>query len=292
MTLDIKKLFRLALAACGMSFLPACGGGDDAGDVVVVSVGDAVLTRTQLMSALPVTASAADSAVFADEYIRGWVYRQVLLQKATLYLSNETEEIDEAVDEYRSSLIIEMYQNKLVEQKFKPDITNDDIHAYYEQMKQNFVLTDPLIKGCFAIIPSGTPDIRDFVKTLIRFDEESSLEVEEYMFHNATKYKSSFDAWLSMAAVRNFFPAGSLPEDVRSLTKVPVLKVEEGGNVYILKVTHALPAGAIAPEEFVRKDITNILVSKRKLKFLSSANKDIYEQAVKSNAIKFYDNND
>ena len=209
MALDIKKLFQLALTAVCFCILPSCGGGDDAGDVVVVSVGDVELTRTQLMSALPVMASPTDSAVFADEYIRGWVYRQVLLQKATLYLSNETEEIDEAVDEYRSSLIIEMYQNKLVEQKFKPDITNDDIHAYYEEMKQNFVLTDPLIKGCFAIIPSSTPDIKGFVKTLTRFDEESSLEVEEYMFHNATKYKSSFDAWISMAAVRNFFPAGS-----------------------------------------------------------------------------------
>lgn len=292
MALDVNKFLWLGMAALGASLSPSCGGGEEAPDVVVVSVGDAELTRTQLMSELPVMASHADSAVFADEYIRGWVYRQVLLQKATLYLSNETEEIDEAVEEYRSSLIIETYQNKLVEQKFKPNITNDDIHAYYEQMKQNFVLPDPLIKGCYAVIPANAPDLKGFVKTLTRFDEESSLEVEEYMFHNATKYESSFDAWISMAAVRNFFPAGSLPDDVRSLTQVPILKVEEGGNVFILKVTHALQAGAVAPEEFVRKDITNILVSKRKLEFLSSANKDIYEQAVKSGAIKFYENND
>ena len=106
----------------------------------MAEVGDAVLTKANLVAALPVASSAADSAVYADDFIRSWVYRQVLLQKAEIYLANETEDIEAAVEEYRSSLIIETYQNMLIDQKFVSDIKPDDVSNYYDKMKQNFVL--------------------------------------------------------------------------------------------------------------------------------------------------------
>ena len=94
------------------------------------------------------------------------------------------EDIEQSVNEYRASLIIETYQNKLVEQKFKPQITNDDIQAYYDQMKQSFTLSDPAFKGCFAVIPANSPDQKEFFKTLSNFNEESSLKIEEYLFQH------------------------------------------------------------------------------------------------------------
>ncbi len=260
------------------------------GDTPIAQVGDAVLTRTQLIAALPAIASPSDSAVFADQIIRRWVYRQVLLQKASKYLSSETDDIDAAVEEYRSSLIIETYQNKLVEQKFHPQITNDDIQAYYDKMKESFILTDAIVKGCYAVIPSQAPGLKEFLKALSQFNDESSLKVEEYMFHNASKYQSSFDAWLSLSEVRSFLPAGMLPADVRSVAKMPYLMEERDGNVYVLKVLHIMPAGEVAPVEFVRKNISDILVSKRKLEFLDKANRDIYDQATKAGSIKYFDN--
>ena len=60
-------------------------------------------------------------------------------------------------------------------------------------------------------------------------------------------------------------------------------------NDYILRVTDAYREGAVAPIEYVKKDIYNILLGKRKLEFLSSANKEIYDQAIKDNIIKYHD---
>ncbi|MBQ2321486.1 MAG: hypothetical protein II375_02885 [Bacteroidales bacterium] len=274
-------IIATALAACSDK---------QQGDTPVAQVGSATLTRTQLLSALPAVASPADSAVFADKYIRAWVHRQVLLQKASEYLSTETEDIEQSVNEYRASLIIETYQNKLVEQKFKPQITNDDIQAYYDQMKQSFTLSDPAFKGCFAVIPANSPDQKEFFKTLSNFNEESSLKIEEYLFQHASKYKSSFDTWTSVSEIRPFLPADLLPADFRAALKQPLIKTEKDGNIYILKVTQAIPAGQIAPIDFVRKTITEILVSKRKLQFLDKANADIYEQAANNGSIKYYDN--
>lgn len=285
----VSNLVAALLAAMSVS---GCGNGGVA-DAVVVSVGDATLTRAQLMSALPATVSAVDSAVLADEFIRKWTYRQVLLRKASQYLGDETAEIEDIVAEYRASLIIETYQNKLVGQKFNSDVSASEVQGYYDKMKQNFVLSDAIVKGCWAILPAHAPGIKDFLKTLSKFDEQSSLSVEEYLFRNAQKYKSSFDSWISLSEIRCFFPADFLPDNVKSLTRsMPVVKTVKDGKLMLLKVTQAIPAGEVAPVEFVRGDIASIIVGKRKLDFLNEANKDIYNNALRTGEIKFYDKND
>lgn len=288
----LRNLSNLVAALFAAISLSGCGNGGVA-DAVVVSVGDATLTRAQLMSALPATVSAVDSAVLADEFIRKWAYRQVLLRKASQYLGDETADIEDIVAEYRASLIIETYQNKLVGQKFNSEVSSSDVQDYYDKMKQNFVLSDAIVKGCWAILPADAPGIKGFMKALSKFDEQSSLSVEEYLFRNAQKYKSSFDSWISLSEIRCFFPADFLPENAKSLTRsMPIVKTSKDGKLMMLKVTQAIPAGEVAPVEFVRGDIASIIVGKRKLDFLSEANKDIYNNALRTGEIKFYDKND
>lgn len=276
-------LLALSLAACS----------DDSGPVEpVAEVGEAVLSRATLMAAIPVTVSAADSAVYADDYIRSWVYRQVLLQKAEQYLTSETEDIDAQVEEYRYSLVIEKYQNKLVEQKFVSNVKKSDVEDYYERMRQNFILREPIIKGMYAVLPVQGRELKDFLKLLSRMDEESSLKVEEYLFNHTKQYKTFFDSWATYESIRKFFPQEALPDDPRTAANSPYLIFEKGGQSFILKVTSAINAGGPAPLDFVKGDITNILISQQKLEFLSSANRELYDQAMKAGRIKFYEVND
>lgn len=254
----------------------------------VVQVGTAVLSEEQLSAALPSQLSPADSAVRADDYVRAWVRRQVLLSKAQSYLQNETNDIERAVEEYRSSLIIETYQNKLVEQKFVPNVTESDIAEYYEANKRNFKLRHPIFRGVYAVLPKGVDGLRKFKKQLESDKDESAFEVEQYLFKNSTNYKVSADAWLALPSVLKFFPSGTLADNA-DLKSGSVQVFENDSNVYAIKVIEIFKAGAQAPLDYVSKDISNILVAKRKLDFLQSANNDIYEQAVKDNIIKYFD---
>lgn len=258
----------------------------------VAQVGDAVLSKAALMSAIPVTSSPADSAVYADDYIRSWTYRQVLLQKAEQYLSSETEKIEEQVDEYRYSLVIETYQNKLVEQKFVSKVKQSDVEEYYGRMKHNFLLREPIIKGMYAVLPLQGRELKDFLKQLTRMDDESSLKVEEFLFNHTKQYKTFFDTWTSYESVRKFFPQETLPDDPKNAANSPYLLFEKDGQSFVIKVTSAINAGGQAPLDFVKGDITNILISQQKLEFLSSANRELYDQALKAGRIKFYEVND
>lgn len=284
--------FKWSALHIGLLFALTSCSEDGAGVEPVAEVGDVVLSKSSLMAAVPVASSPADSAVYADDFIRSWAYRQVLLQKAEQYLASETEEIESAVEEYRSSLIIETYQNKLVEQKFVSNVKSEDVESYYDRMKQNFVLREPIIKGMYAVIPDAGREMKDLFKLLTRMDEESSLKVEEFLFSHSKQYKTFFDSWLPYASVAKFFPQGALPDDPRTLANTPYAMFEKDGLSYIIKVTSAINAGGQAPLDFVRGDIANILTSQQKLEFLTSANRELYEQALKAGRIKFYEVND
>ncbi len=264
-----------------------------ASDKIVASVGKVNLTMAKLVSAIPpVFDSPEDSTVYVNEFIRRWAMREILFQRAASNVSTETDDIERAVNEYRQSLFIETYQNKLIEQKFSPSISEKEIEDYYNSMISNFVLREPIIKGVYAVIPEMSPDIAKFEKALIKLDDESSTEVETYLYKNSSNYKISADTWVPLSSVRKFWPANTISDNVTTLKNNRLNKLKQDGNIYILRVSEAMPAGATAPLEFVQKDIYTTLLSKKKLEFLSNANKEIYDQAIKDNIIKFYDNND
>lgn len=286
------KLYHnlLALATLSLALL-SCAEAGPASEPVA-EVGDAVLTKANLVAALPVASSAADSAVYADDFIRSWVYRQVLLQKAEIYLANETEDIEAAVEEYRSSLIIETYQNMLIDQKFVSDIKPDDVSNYYDKMKQNFVLRESIVKGMYAVFPSNNHDLKSFLRLLSRMDDESYLKVEEFLFNHTKQYKTFFDNWTPFSSVQKFFPQNSLTDALSTIASKPYVQIEQDGNIYLLKITQVAKEGVLAPLDFVKGDITNILTSQQKLEFISSANRELYDQALKAGHIKFYETND
>ena len=286
----LRRFFFVFLYSC-LTFLSACSE-TDSSDRIVVSVDDADLTVAQLVSALPVGVSSQDSAAFADDFIRTWTRRQTLLHKAKQSLSADDDDVEDAVTEYRESLIIERFQKRLIERKFISNISSDDVHDYYNSMKQNFILRDHIIKGLYAVIPVSSPDCDDFLKKLNSFKMDSSFDVEQYLYKYSSNYKLFADTWTTFSSIKKFFPANSIPEDSRSLSQSRFFKYKYDNSVYVLLVLDICPAESIAPIDFVYNDVYNIILGKRKLEFLDGVSRDIYDQAVKDNSIKFYVDND
>lgn len=255
----------------------------------VVAVGDKVLTHDMLMAAIPPNASVEDSIVLADEYIRRWVNKEVMLQKAHLNLTNEDLDIEAAVEEYRNSLIVERYQQKVVSQKFNPQITEAEIAEYYASMKDNFRLNEMITKGVFAVVPSNVKEIKDFRKMLAKYDdEENYAEMEQFMFRNAVKYEVFADKWTPFSFVKKFLPNTSPIDETKVLKKGKVFEMSDESNVYFVLVTDMCMPDDNAPIEYVNDKIYTILLNKKKIEFIRKINRELYDEALKSNTIKYY----
>ena len=255
----------------------------------IVSVGDAFLTRTDLVSVIPPMSSSEDSAIIADEYILRWVNQQVMLQKAELNLTAEELDIENSIEEYRRSLWVERYQQKMVDQKFKPTISESDIEAYYTEMRKSFKLNETIMKGVMAVIPKDAPDIKDLKKWLLFKEDEDFSNVEKYLFNFSKNYIMSSDKWVTLSSVKKFIPIDKQPTDAQ-LYQGRVFECTDDNNVYLVSVQQLIGAGEYAPLEYVYDNIKLILVNKYKIEFIKKLSSELYNEALKNNSIKYYTN--
>ncbi len=279
------KSFYILLVFLGL--LTACAKTEPV-EEVVVSVGDRVLTMDKLRSAIPSTISAEDSAAMAERIIYHWVSQQVLLQKAEFNLTENEMDIDAEVEAYRNSLLVERYQQKLIRQSFEPEITEEDISLYYDEMKQNFRLEENLVKALYAVIPKDNRELNSFRKMLQHYNDEDYAKIEKFLYKNAIAYDRNVDNWKVLSSIKVYFPENTIKNEDYVLRSRHLYEVTEGENVYFLLIFDARMADEIAPLEYVTEQIYAILLNKAKLEFLNKMKYELYENAVNSNLIKYY----
>ncbi len=280
--------FTYLLTAVMAMTLTSCELREIQRDKPVVSVGDKVLTTSQLQAKIPHNIPEKDSVEMAEKYVRSWVSRQVLLHQAEKNLADEEIDIQEEIDAYRNSLIIERYERKLTAQKFQPNVTDEDIERYYNEMGGNFRLNEDIIKCLFAILPVNTPDLKEFRKKITKMDEEEFAEIEQYLYRTAIKYSSDVDRWQPLSTIKVFFPENTIKNEVVVFSTHRLYEVSDEENVYFLLVFDWRKADDIAPIEFVSDKIYTILLNKEKMDFMKETKRELYESALRLNIVKYY----
>lgn len=276
----ISALMIITLFACNT-------GSDNPNLRPVVAVGNKQLTYGMLNKATPNHMSADDSVVFVQDYINRWIRSELLLRKAELNLSPQEKDVERLIEEYRRSLLIHHYQQKMLAQKFNPIVTDTEIQQCYEDMEDNFSLEDHIIKGIFVIVPKTAPNISTLEKLYKSDDQEDLVKLETYCFQNAKKYEIFLDHWLPMKKINI-----ALPKPVANPERIIRYKknyqISDSLNQYFLSIREYKLASELAPIEYVEDKIKAILVNKKRIEFIRQLESDLYEEGLKDKAIKFY----
>jgi len=270
------------------ALLAACGNSTDkTGDEPLVKIYDKKLTKGMVYQAVPNSLTADDSTVFAQDYVNRWIRSELLLSKAELNLTPDEKNVEHLMEEYRRSLLIHQYQQKLLEQKYSPLITSSEINTYYTEMIDNFKLSEPIIKGIFVIVPKTAPNINVLRKLYRSDNSEDIVKLEAYCFQNAKKYEVFLDHWLTMQDVNS-----NLPDNIRNaeryLRNNKHYETSDEANHYFLAIKDYKLSSDVAPLEFVEAKIKAILLNKKRLEFIRQLESDLYEEALKTKSINFY----
>ena len=105
-----------------LSFITLLGCNDTVNnplDKPVVEVGDKSLTRKELYDLIPDNIPKDDSTIFAQDYLNRWIRSELMLRKAELNLTPEEKDVTKLLEEYRRSLLVHQYQQKMLLQKFR-----------------------------------------------------------------------------------------------------------------------------------------------------------------------------
>lgn len=253
----------------------------------VAQVFESSLYYSEISDFIPKGTSPEDSILMAQSYIRNWVTQKLLLHKAIENLSGEEANIQKQVEDYRTSLLIHQYKQKLIAQRLMDDISDQEIEKYYTGHENNFVLATPIVKAVFFILPKNAPNLKEVRKWFKSEKAADQENLEDYCLTNARKYDKFQNKWIEVKYLLNLIPGefNTLEQDI--LTKKDIEK-EDDENYYFLKIKEMRNTQTIAPLDYVRDEITLILKNKKKLQFESDLEKQINQEGIRKNYVKIY----
>ncbi len=253
----------------------------------VAKVFESYLYRNEIADFIPSATTSEDSLLMAQNYIRNWISKKLLLHKAIANLSDEEKDIERQVEDYRTSLLIYRYKQKLIDQRLEDNISETDIRQYYDENKYNFILATPIVRAIFFIIPKSAPNLNDVRKWFLSDRAQDLEHLEEYCITNAKKYDQFDDKWVEVKYLLNLIP-GDFNTLEKEVSYMKNIEKEDDENYYFLKIREIYRDQTLAPLEYVRNEIVLILKNKKKLAFESELEKQINEEGVRKDYVKIY----
>jgi len=236
---------------------------------------------------IPDNKSKEDSTMIAENYIRNWIKKQLLLKKAENNLSEENKDIQKQIEEYRSSLLIYRYQQQLINQKLDTTISEGEIQKYYENNTSNFTLDKNLVKVLYVELPKNSPNISS-VKSWMKSEKEEDIsKLKDYCYQYAKKYDDFDNEWIEFEQLIKKIPI-EINNPQRFLKYNKNLEEKDSLFHYFVKFNDYKLKGSPAPVSYVQDKIKSVILNKRKHKLLEKLEKDLYNEALNRNEFIIY----
>lgn len=282
------KRSKVWIVTCFMLLVCSCHqtSEDDQSGEPVVRAGEYSLYKSDLRSALPVGVHGADSVQFAEKFIRTWVEDMLMYQQAVENLP-DGKEIDERVEAYRRALTVHIYQEKLVEQELGSKVADSEIETYYNTHSEQFVATEPYLKGVFMKVPLHAASLKNVRAWMKNPEGNDNLDrLEKYSISHAVSYECFPDRWKPFSEISLQMPL--VKKDLDNLRGHRSVEVSDSAFRYLLYVCEVLPVGERVPLEYASGEIREILVNLKRAEYIGRMKSDLYKRALEDKKIIYY----
>lgn len=256
------------------------------GKTPLVSVGNEFLYVEDVNRFYNANPHITDSAQYVDEFINRWVEEAVFYEVARRNVPS-SQEIDNLVESYKRSLVLNVYQEGLVEQHLRTEISIDDVQAFYDANKQMFEIEEPVMRGIFLRVKRDAPKMSSLRKWYKSRAIEDLEKLEKYSVTNDVEYDYFAEDWKQVSDIAAKTPIGE-EELLSRLSRNKAIEFNDKENVYFLSVDSLVVAGSLKPLELVEAEIRELLINTMKANFIKSKKHVLHEEAVKSGKIIHY----
>lgn len=258
----------------------------------LVAVGEHILWKEQLIEALPKGLSEYDSLQYAEHYIHNWIV-DILIYQQALKNIRDMKGIDQKVEDYKKSLILQTYLNELAAERVPSVVPEAEIKTYYEKNDAGLRLTESIIKGFILKIPANANDLQTLKELCMDEARETSTEtldaIEKYCVGKASIYEYFYDRWEPLNRILETIPIPSIENEPEFLANNSFVEFQDSTSYYFLNIKDYLTINDKPPYEFSRKQINDILSNQKRITFIKEIENDLYNEAVQGEKIKRYD---
>ena len=245
------------------------------------------LYLSDIQDIFPENITQSDSLIILQNFVDKWVKKQLILQKAELNLTEEQKDVNQQLDEYRSSLLIYKYEQSLIAQKLDTFIRYEEIQAYYDENPSNFNLDEHIVKCLFIKLPIDAPNLYR-VRQLYRSEREEDVrQLESYCYQYALKYDYFDEDWVPFESITRELPV-EIRTPERYLRYNRYIEQQDSLHRYLVNIREYQLAGMVAPLPYVDEKIRTIILNKRKVQFVRDLENNIYMDALNKGDFTIY----
>lgn len=254
-------------------------------------VGDSYLYLEDLQPKLIGAYTAADSIAFVNNLINEWATQQLLLTKARINLpEDQLREFEMLISDYRAELYTRAYKEALVAQIADTLVGEQELLSFYEKEKENFKLQEKILQLRFIEIPKQfinqeevTRRLKSFEGNDLRFLDSVGVQFRKLHFNDSL--------WVPLSRVVEEIHPLTYENEGDYLKKSQFFQLEDSTGVYLTKVVDVLEPNDVAPLEYIEPTIRQVLLNRRKMKYLRSLEADLMDEATREKEFEVYENN-
>ena len=251
---------------------------------IVAIVNTEKLFREDLVNVVPNNTSREDSIVLVKGFINDWAVKQLLLSNADSNSSlEEVTEINSLVKDYKESLLINSYKERLINQQLDTVISESEIEDFYANNKENFKLNEELIKVKYLHFDNNIINKKEFIK-LFQSDKIEDLEALEKQQLSFKYYQFNDSIWTQLDKVLLKLPFSK--ENL--LNKTKFLQKQDSLGLYLVAIKDVLIRNDTAPLSYIEPTVKQMILHRRKIELIRDIEKILVKDATKNNNFKIY----
>lgn len=246
----------------------------------VARVQSAVLYKDDLAGISPPTATKEDSIARIEAYVDSWIRKQLVISQAQKQINIDEAALERKILDYRYSLIAYEYQTFYIKNNLDTAVSSTEIQEYYQKNLDNFILKQNIIRATFLKVPKNAPNTKRIRDWIFSKSDEARNELKSYCLSFSAAYHISDSTWMFFDELVRNSPLWEIPNKVQFLKMNPYYETEDENFLYYLKVDEYRISDNVSPLEFVRDEIKNIILNKRKVELAKKLEDEVYNDAL------------
>jgi len=256
--------------------------------IPVARVNKTYLYKDELAGIVQPGTNPDDSTTRVEAYINSWIKKQLLIQEASRKININEAEVERKILDYRYSLIAYEYQAYYIRQRLDTAIQAQAIEKYYKENIDNFILKQNIVRATFIKVPKTAPRTNKIKELIFSKNANAKGELKSYCLSFSAAYHLADSAWMVFDELVKNSPLSEIPNKVQFLKSNPYYETADENYLYFLKVEEYRISDNISPLEFVRDEIRNILLNKRKVELAKQLEDEVYTTGVRNKEFEIF----
>ena len=245
------------------------------------------LYESDLSDVVPKGTAYRDSITMTHNFIDAWVRQKLISHQAENNLTAQQMDFSKQMDSYKNSLIIYEYEKELVNQKLDTLVTDEEIENYYAANQKNFLLKDNIVEMQYVKLPLKSPNLKQVKQLLASGRSEDKTKLSELAEKYAADYFLDDQNWLEFSEVAKRIPVRTYNVE-EFLKNHRDVEVQDSAYTYLARFIDFKIKESVSPLSFEKPRVRNIILNKRKIDLINKMHQDIFDKAIKENAVEVF----